>query len=85
MRLGRGALMAKFDLSLAYGRFPIYESDRYLLGMCWEGNYYVDLALPFGVARAPNIFNRGGDLLECIFGDSDSINEEDIQHYFDDF
>ena len=66
MRLGRGALMAKFDLKGAYRCFPICELDRYLLGMYWEGNYYADLALSFGVARAPGIFNRGGDLLEWI-------------------
>ena len=52
MRLSRGALMAKFDLSRAYLCFPICESDRYILGMYWEGNYYVDIALPFRVARA---------------------------------
>ena len=66
--------MEKFDLSRAYLCFPICESNRYLLGMYWEGNYYVDVALPFGIARAPGIFN----LLEWMFGDSDSVNEENI-------
>ena len=53
--------------------------------MYWERNYHVNLALRLRVARAPDIFNRGGDLLEWIFGDSDFVNEEDIQHYYDDF
>ena len=70
MRFGRGALMAKFDVSRKYRCFPICESVRYLLEMYWERNYHVNLALRLDVARAPNIFNRGGDLLEWIFGDS---------------
>ena len=45
--------------------------------MYWEGNCYVDLAFAFGVARTPNISNRGGGLLEWIFGVSDSVNKED--------
>ena len=86
MQLDRGALMAKFDLSgPVYRCFPICESDRYFLEMYWEGNYYVNLALPFGIARAPNTFNREGDLLEWICGDSDSLNEGDIHHYYDGF
>ena len=40
----------------------------------------MDLAFPFGLSRAPNIFNRGADLLEWVFSD-----EDDIQHYYDDF
>ena len=51
--------MAKFDLKRAYRSFPVRESDRYLLGMFWKNKYYVDLALPFGLCKAPNIFNRG--------------------------
>ena len=51
--------MAKFDLKRAYRSFPVRESDRYLLGMFWKNKYYVDLALPFGLCKAPNIFNGG--------------------------
>ena len=53
--------------------------------MFWKEKYYVDLALPFGLSRAPNIFNRGADLLEWAFSDSDLVCEDDIQHYYDDF
>ena len=64
MHYGKGALMAKFDLKRAYRAFPIRECDRRFLGMFWKDSYYVDLALPFGLSRVPNIFNRGADLLE---------------------
>ena len=53
--------------------------------MFWQGNYYVDLALPFGVSRAPNIFNRAGDLLQWILGKDECVFKDDIQHYHDDF
>ena len=59
MHYGKGALMAKFDLKRAYHAFPIRECDRYLLGMFCIDHCYVDLALPFGLSKAPNIFNRG--------------------------
>ena len=32
-RLGKGALMAKFDVESAYRNVPVHPSDRYLLGM----------------------------------------------------
>ena len=57
MHYGKGALMAKFDLKRAYRAFPIRECDRRFLGMFWKDSYYVDLALPFGLSRAPNIFS----------------------------
>ena len=85
MRYGKGALMAKFDFKRAYRAFPIRECDRYLLGMFWKDLYYVDLALPFGLSKAPNIFNRGADLLEWAIAESDAVLEDDIQHFYDDF
>ena len=32
-RLGKGALMAKFDVESAYHNVPVHPSDRFLLGM----------------------------------------------------
>ena len=49
---GKGALMAKFDVESAYRNVPVHLSDRHLLGMKWRNQYYVDLALPFGLRSA---------------------------------
>ena len=38
-RLGRGALMAKFDVEAAYRNIPVHPSDRFLLGMKWRESY----------------------------------------------
>ena len=39
--------LAKVDIAHAYRNVPVHPSDRYLLGMVWEGKTYVDPVLPF--------------------------------------
>lgn len=56
--LGRGALMAKFDLKSAYWNIPVHPNDRWLLGMVWEDKLFVDTALLFGLRSAPIICSR---------------------------
>ena len=66
MTYGRGTLMAKFDIESAYRIVPVHLDDRFLLGMQWRGNFFIDLALPFGLRSAPYIFSAIADLLEWI-------------------
>ena len=40
--------------------------DRLLLGMEWQGQAYVDTALPFRICSAPMIFTALADLLEWV-------------------
>ena len=75
--------MAKFDVESAYRNVPVHPSDRHLLGMKWRNQYYVDLALPFGLRSAPFIFNVIADLVEWILVHSYQI--PDLLHYLDDF
>ena len=35
--------------------------------------------------KASNIFNRGADLPERAIAESDSVSEDDMQHFYDDF
>ena len=63
---GPGALMAKFDVEAAYRNIAVHPDDRYLLGMKWRDQFFVDLALPFGLGSAPYIFNSVVDLVEWI-------------------
>ena len=58
MRLGRGSLMAKFDVQNAYRIVPVH--------MKWRGAFYVDMVLPFGVRSAPYIFTCIADLVEWV-------------------
>ena len=72
IKAGRGALMGKVDI----------KSDRHLLGMFWQGGYYLDLALPFGLRSAPAIFNSLADLFHwCLVN---NWNVLDLLHYLDD-
>ncbi len=67
VKTGRGALMGKVDIKSAYRIIPVHPSDCHLLGMFWQGAYYVDLALPFGLHSAPGIFNSVADLFHRCF------------------
>ena len=66
MSLGRGTLLAKFDVESAHRITPSHPNDRYLLGMQWQDNYFVDMVLPFGLRSAPYIFSSVADLAEWV-------------------
>lgn len=80
---GPGALMAKFDVEAAYRNIAVHPEDRYLLGMKWRGQFFVDLALPFGLRSAPYIFNSVAELVEWIIRNKHNV--PDLMHYLDDF
>ena len=82
LNLGRGAVMAKFDIKRAYRLLPIHHEDRRFFGMKWNNNFFVDLALPFGLRSAPQIFSRFADVLQHMLSNKASVPY--IQH-LDDF
>ena len=80
--MGKGTLIAKMDNKQAYQMVPVYPADRRLLGMKWEGKFYVDNCLPFDLRSAPLIFSAIADALAWIMrGRGASFTE----HYIDDF
>ena len=83
MSLGRGTLLAKFDVESAYGIIPIHPNDHYLFGMLWQGNYFVDMALPFGLRSAPYIFSSVADLVEWLLKKQYDVGF--LLHCLDDF
>ena len=66
LQLGPGMEMAKTDVKSAYRIVPVHPEDRSLLGMCWNGDIFVDAALPFGFRSAPKVFNAIADAMEWI-------------------
>ena len=66
MHLGRNALMAKIDVKGAFRLCPIHPADHHLLGYQWQGRYYYDRVLPFGLCSAPYIFNCLADAIEWL-------------------
>ena len=81
MKLGRGAMLAKVDIRNAYRNIPVHPDDRWLLGMSWKDDSYIDTVLPFGLRSAPKIFNAVADALEWIVR---SNGVQEIFHYLDD-
>ena len=79
MLKGRGTLMAKFDLKEAYRQVSVH---RWMLGMEWNGQLFVDTALPFGLRSAPLIFNAVAEALAYMIK---GRGVEGLDHYLDDF
>ena len=75
--------MAKFDVEAAYSNIAVHPDDHYLPGMKWHDQFFVDLALTFGLCSAPYIFNSVADLVEWIIRNKYSV--ADLMHNLDDF
>ena len=82
MRLGRHALMAKLDVKSAFRLCPVRPCDHHLLGMRWQGHYYFDRVLPFGLRSAPFIFNCLAEAVEWLARDGGVSH---VHHYLDNF
>src|SRR5439155_23950544 len=48
-KAGRGAVMMKWDLKSAFRHIPVSQRDHWLLIFEWDGKYYIDMFLPFGL------------------------------------
>ncbi len=81
-KLGRGTLMAKFDLETAFRLVPVNRKSLHLQGIYWKSQYYVDLVLCMGLRSSPWIFNQFSSSIEWI-GKDHGI--EDLIHLLDDF
>ena len=64
---GRGAIVMKRDLKSAFRHIPISPLDYWLLIFEWNGIFYVDMFLPFGLRTAPKIFNLFSEALHWVF------------------
>ena len=74
--------MAKVDLRAAFRMVPVSPADWDLLGMQWQGKYYVDTCLPFGLRSAPFLFNKFAEALNWILCQNYQVT---AIHYLDDF
>ena len=66
----------------SYRQIPVHPQDRPLQALKWEGRFYVDPRLPFGLRSAPKIFNAVADALEWVLTQA---GIPCIRHYLDDF
>ena len=82
-RYGQKALMAKLDIKHAFRLCPVRLKDRELLGIHWQGKFYIDLRLPFGLRSSAYLFNRLADAFEWIL--KNNYRFLDLMHYVDDY
>ena len=81
MCLGRGAHQAKLNIKHTFRLCPVRPQDQNLLGMQWQGKYYFDRVLPFGLHSAPSIFNC---LAQTVEWKAKRWSTQAIHHYLDD-
>jgi Reverse transcriptase (RNA-dependent DNA polymerase) len=79
---GRGAVRLKRDLESAFRHVPVSRWDHWLLIFERQGNYYVDMFLPFGLCTAPRIFNLFTEALHWVFA---TLYGWNLSHYLEDF
>ena len=82
LKLGPGAELEKLDIKSTYKIAPVHPQDRYLLGMQWNGQVYVDAALPFSLRSAQKILNSIADKVQCI---AERHRVQHPRHYLDDY
>lgn len=83
LSLGQGCYLAKTDIESAFRLIPLRPSDYELFGMYWEGSYYYDKVLPFGLRSAPFLFNKLSEAVEWILLNKCCISF--VCHILDDF
>ena len=75
--------MAKVDLKSAFRMIPVRKEDWELLGMEWNGHFYFDKCLPFGLRSAPFLFNQFAQALSWMMRHNYGIQHH--VHYLDDY
>ena len=81
--MGKDCLMSKLDIKHAYRLLPVRSDQWHLLAYFWEGNYYVDMVLPFGLRSSGGIFNHFANLVCWIINHKYGVTN--LIHYSDDF
>ena len=82
-KLGQGCFMSKLNFKSAFRNIPVHPSDWELLGMKWQGRYYFDTVLPFGLRSAPYLFDQFSCMLEWVI--KTKLGVPNVIHILDDF
>ena len=81
--VGRGAIIVKKDLKDAFRMIPVAYNQRWLLGFSWDGQFYHENCLPFGLRTSPFIFNLFAEGLHWLI--QAALHWDHLEHYLDDF
>jgi len=81
--LGKGAEIAKIDIRKAFRLLPISPADFDLLGITFEGKFYIDKNLPFGCSISRSLFEKFATFLHWAVENKSGLKT--LDHYLDDF
>lgn len=81
--LGPGCLLIKLDVEAAYKQVPVRREDWPLLGFMWQGKWYYERTLPFGLKSSCRLWELYATALHHFF--VHTIGIEHVVHYIDDF
>ena len=82
-RFGRGCWLSKFDIRAAFKLVPVRPGDRPLLGLIWQGKYYHECVLPFGLRTSGYRWEEFAAALHFLA--THRIGVLLVFHYVDDF
>jgi hypothetical protein len=80
--MGRGCLLSKFDINEAFRYIRVKMDQQYCLGMRFNGLYYYERCLPFGLKSAPALFELFATAINQFIRNAGVAY---IYHYMDDF
>ena len=75
-------MLRKRDLKDAFRKIRVSPYDYWLLIFEWDGQFYIDLALAFGMSTSPFIFNLFSEGLHWII---ENKYNQSVARYLDDF
>jgi len=80
---GKSAKIGKMDVSQAFRLLTINPADFDLLGIEFEGQFYIDKCLPFGLSLSCSLFEKFATMLHWAVAKESGIDT--LDHYLDDF
>jgi ribonuclease HI len=83
IQAGKGCILIKKDIQDAFRNIAISPAAYWLLGFRWDGEYYSETCLPFGLSTAPFLFNLFSEAFHWIL--ESWLHIDLVQHLLDDF
>ena len=80
-------MLVKRDYESAFRHVPVSPLYSLLLGFEWQGTYYTERYLPFGLRTTPYLFSPLAEAFHWILKDhfERMETEAEVIHYLDDF
>jgi hypothetical protein len=83
VKAGRHCVITKRDIKNAFRNIPVAPHEQWLLGFSWNGVFYKETCLSFGLRTAPFIFNLFAEALHWML--HSYLGWQELVHYLDDF